>query len=343
MTQDMTTTIKGVTVSDALLVTALGALLPSFSKGDFGQALDQAGLPEASDGDLVRRLMQSLKRQGIMAFADDTGTWSLTPLGLMRLPSRTLPLTAIAPPLLSVQQPGTRQVVNPRAETARLFFSTMACVTLIGALIGLNASFAWELGREAMQFRVLIMAGLMAIDMMRPGFVLMGFYLLAQGQKLSGTVAITIALTLSPVSVLSTTSILSASLLLGSEFNHDAQVIEETRQSLRAEHARLLERAARDEAAWRQECARGGCGRIARELETAFQQTVAEAQAVLDQIVALSDDAQGTSELLSRLVTTFEGLGLFGSGRQLLLPLFLAISLELGALFGPALLLRRRT
>lgn len=343
MTQSMTTTIKGVTVPDTLLVTTFEALSPSFLKADFAQALDRAGLAEAADGDLVRRLMQSLKRQGLMAFAEDLGTWSLTPLGLMRLPTRTLPLTPIDTGLPSVPVVDAHQAVNPAAETARLVFSALACLALLGALIGLNASFAWELGREARQFQVLIMAGLMAIDMMRPGFVLMGFYLLSQGQKLPGTVAIAIALTLSPVSVLSTTSILSASLLLGSELNQDAQVIEETRQALRAEHARLLERAAQDEAAWRQECARGGCGRIARELETAFQQTVAEAQAVLDQIVALSDNVQGTSELLSRLVTTFEGLGLFGSGRQLLLPLFLAISLELGALFGPALLLRRRT
>jgi len=42
------------------------------------------------------------------------------------------------------------------------------------------------------------------------------------------------------------------------------------------------------------------------------------------------------------MVTTFEGLGLFGAGRQILLPLLLAITLEIAALFGPALLLRRR-
>jgi hypothetical protein len=40
--------------------------------------------------------------------------------------------------------------------------------------------------------------------------------------------------------------------------------------------------------------------------------------------------------------TRFSYSSLFGNGRQIWLPLFLAISLELGALFGPALLLRRR-
>jgi hypothetical protein len=58
--------------------------------------------------------------------------------------------------------------------------------------------------------------------------------------------------------------------------------------------------------------------------------------------VSLTEAENGNSERLARMVTTFESLGLFGAGRQILLPLFLAISLELGALFGPALLLRRR-
>lgn len=47
-------------------------------------------------------------------------------------------------------------------------------------------------------------------------------------------------------------------------------------------------------------------------------------------------------EIISEEVTTFEGLGLFGGNRQILLPLLLALSLELGALFGPALLLHSR-
>ncbi|RUS60943.1 hypothetical protein EGN72_07155 [Pseudorhodobacter sp. E13] len=343
MPQSLSTTIKGVTLPETLVLAALEGIPNHFSKSDFAQALSRAGLPEASDNDLVRRLMQHLKRQGLIHYADDTGTWSLTTMGAMRLPARTLPLTPVPIPTPQVLLGTDTDAISPAAETARLIFSAVACVGLIGALIGLNASFAWELGREARQFQILIMVGLMAIDMMRPGFVLMGFYLLGHRHKLLGAVAVTIALTLSPVSVLSTTSILSSSLLLGAEMNQDAAIQEEIRQTLRAEHARLLDRAAQDEAAWRQECARGGCGPVAREREAEFQRTMIEAQSVLDRVLVLSDDAQGTSELLARLVTTFEGLGLFGDGRQILLPLFLAISLELGALFGPALLLRRRT
>jgi len=124
--------------------------------------------------------------------------------------------------------------------------------------------------------------------------------------------------------------------------NSDASIQSETRVALQAEHARLLDRAAQDEAAWRAECARGGCGRLAAELEQQFQVTVSEAKSVLDRVVEMSDAAQGNSALLARMVTTFEGLGLFGAGRQILLPFLLAISLEIAALFGPALLLGRR-
>ena len=56
----------------------------------------------------------------------------------------------------------------------------------------------------------------------------------------------------------------------------------------------------------------------------------------------MSDTAGDTSDLLARMTSTFEGLGLFSGPFQLLLPLFLALNLELGALFGPALLTARR-
>lgn len=338
----LSTMIKGVQLPEPLLVAALDALPSGFSKSEFAQALSDAGLPEANDSDLVRRAMQYLKRQGLISFADDTGTWSLTSLGVMRLPTSTLPLSPLAnsSPALPATAPSDR--LGDAAETVRLLVSVLACLALIGALVGLNASFAWELGREAQHFQILITLGLMALDLMRPGFVMMSFFLFDQGRRGAGVLALLIALMLSPVSVLSTTSILSAAVLLGAEMNEDAQVAEETRQTLRAEHARLLEQAASDEAAWLRECARGGCGPIAADLETELEATLDSAQGVLDRILALSDDTQGQSELLSRLVLTFEGLGLFGMGRQLLLPLFLALSLELGALFGPVILLRRR-
>jgi hypothetical protein len=341
MSQTLSTTIKGISLDEPLLIAALEQVSPqAFSKGDFAQTLADLGFGHATDSDLVRRVMQFLKRQGLIDFEDANGSWALTTLGQMRLPHKTLPLLPATP-----QQPHPMLKANTAdqwAEYVRLLVGTVACIALIAALIGLNASFAWELGREAAQFQILFTMGVMALDMMRPGFVMMGLYFGGRGHMATGGLALSIALALSPVSVLSTTSILSASFLLGAEINSDAETRAQTREALRVQHQNLLQRAAQDEAAWRQECARGGCGPVASELETQFQLTVADAQEVLDRIVSLTEAENGNSELLARMVTTFESLGLFGAGRQILLPLFLAISLELGALFGPALLLRRR-
>ena len=340
MSQTLSTTIKGISLKQSLFVATLDKLPTSgFSKSDFTQALGDAGLGAAHDSDLVRRVMQFLKRQGVIEFDDASGVWSLTPLGQMRLPHKTLPLlSAAAPPMATL--PIRR--LDHLAEQGRLIFAAIACLALLTALVGLNASFAWELGREAAQFQILFTLGVMALDVMRPGFVMIGLHLSGTGRLALGSLALTIALILSPVSILSTTSILSASFLLGAEINADSETRSQTREALRVEHQNLLKHAARKEAAWRQECARGGCGPIARDLEAEFQRTVTKAQGVLDQIVALTEAEQGNSELLARMVTTFEALGLFGAGRQIWLPLFLAISLELGALFGPALLLRRK-
>lgn len=349
MTQNLSTTIKGVTIGETALVTAQSGLPQAFSKSDFAQVLDQAGIPAAGDGDLVRRIMQYLKRQGMIAFDEDKGNWSVTVLGAMRAPGKTMPLVETSAPSVIGAEAMARSIsrqpdqIDPRMEALRLWLSVLACLTLVATLVGLNASFAWELGQERPQFQILITAGLMALDLMRPGFVMIGLYLLSKARWGVGVAALSVAFLLSPVSVLSTTSILSAAFQLGTEFNQHAVVQEESRQALQAEHARLVTRANQAQAAWEDECARGGCGRLARQHEAEFRAIVTEAQTVLDQILDLNTEAQTQSELLARLVTTFEVLGVFGQDRLMWLPLFLAISLEIGALFGPALLLQRRT
>ena len=334
--------IKGITLSEAMMIQALETVpATSFTKTDFADALVDQGVAAGQDGDFVRRVMQHLKQAGWIDFDGTAQSWHLTSFGQLRLPQKTIPLIPAPPSTFATIHPANR--LDRWAEHGRLSLSAVACLTLLIALVGLNASFAWELGREAAQFQILFTMGVMALDMMRPGFVMIGFYLNGRGRFALGSIALSMALFLSPVSVLSTTSILSASFLLGAEINQDADTRTQTLEALRVQHQNLLRRAAQDEAAWRQECTRGGCGRIAEELETAFQNTVAEAQEVLDRIVSLTEAVQGNSELLARMITTFESLGLFGAERQIILPLFLAISLELGALFGPALLLRRRT
>lgn len=341
MPQTLETQIKGITIPQAVVETTLRALPQTgFNKTEFATALSQSGLSEANDGDLVRRLMQFLKRQGMIDYNDANTLWSLTDLGRMRLPHQTLPLLN-APNVATLPIPAST-LWDTISDLFQLSLRHLACLGIIAALISLNASFAWELGGERWQFQIALVVALMALDLMRPFLVAAGFAFMGGGKNVLAGVAIAVALLLSPVSILSSTSILSASFLLGAELNSDAATQAQTRVALQAEHARLLDRAAQDEAAWRHECARGGCGPVAADLEQQFQTTITEAKSALDRIVRMSDAEQGNSALLARMVTTFEGLGLFGAGRQILLPLLLAISLEIAALFGPALLLGRR-
>lgn len=262
------------------------------------------------------------------------------------MPQKTIPLLPMqtAPSLLS-NFPLSQQSngVDLWMETGQFTLSLLACGGLIVALITLNASFSWELGREADQFRLAFVVGLMALDLIRPILIAKGFAYAAEGRKLIALTSFVVAFGLSPVSVISSTAILSSSFLMGMEMNDDDAVQAATLESLRGEHARQLAEVERVQMAWQTECARGGCGRIANQLEAEFTGIAAEAQSILDQIVALTTDSQGSSELLARMVTTFQSLGLLGADRQMLLPLFLALSLELAALFGPALLLQRRT
>lgn len=337
--------IKGITVSETPMTKALDAVpRQGFSKTEFGDALFQKGLPAGHDGDFVRRVMQHLKQAGWIDFDGTTQSWHLTAFGQLRLPQKTLPLLPFDPG--TTPQKAAFDRLPPRSldswlDGGTFVLSALACAALIVALVTLNASFAWELGREADQFRMAFVVGLMALDLMRPLLVAAGFAYAAQGRYVIACVGLIVALALSPVSVLSSTAILSASFLLGVELNDDDAAEAATLEALRLEHSRQLFEVERVQAAWQAECARGGCGRRAAQLEEEFTAIAAEAQGILDRIVLLTTDTQGSSELLARMVTTFQSLGLLGADRQMWLPLFLALSLELAALFGPALLLRR--
>lgn len=326
--------IKGVTLTDLQVAAVLRQLSATgFSKTDCGQALVGQGLTAGRDGDFVRRFMQHLKQSGLIDYDAAAQVWQFTDLGRIRA-GRTLPMPAPNQPSISFWG----SVVG----AISFFLRALACLGLIAALITLNASFAWELGREAGHFRAAFVVGLMALDLMRPFLVAAGFALATSGRIWIAATALAVAFALSPVSILSSTTIISSSVLLGAEMNSDEATRAATLETLRDEHARMLAEAERVQSAWTAECDRGGCGPIASNLEVEFTELASEAQAILDRIVALTERTSGTSELLARMVETFGQLGLFAADRQIWLPLFLALSLELGALFGPALLLGHR-
>lgn len=337
--------IAGNRLSDTQQTEALKAMPSSgFSKTEFGKALVRQGYSAAKDGDIVRRVMQHLKQSGLIDYDPQNQIWNLSALGQLQFPQKTLPLPTSSKSVFvgrSVNQRPQTLKPNPWIDRLRLFLSALACGALILALISLNASFAWELGREAAQFQIALVAGLMALDLMRPFLVAAGFKLNQQRKRLMAISAFTIALTLSPLSVLSTTAIVSSSFLLGAEMNADEASQLETLKILRSEHAAILKKAEAAQKDWLAECNRGGCGPRAAEIESELTALRVKAQDALERVVALTNHTNGTSELIARMVTTFQALGLFGENRTYLLPLFLALSLELGALFGPALLLRK--
>ena len=124
--------------------------------------------------------------------------------------------------------------------------------------------------------------------------------------------------------------------------NEDETIQLDTLSSILRAYSCKLADAERLQRAWKTECSRGGCGPKAAEIEADFLLASDEAQSLLGRIVTITDTAGDTSEPLARMTAIFEGLGLFSGPYQPFLPLFLALSLELGALFGPALLTARR-
>lgn len=326
--------VNGVALSGGQLSAVLRQMPKAgFSKSKFAGDLVKQGLTAAKQGDFVRRLMQHLKQSGLIDYDSAAQHWLLTDLGRMRAGKTLRMVKPLLPKICSFDH---------FIEASRMLLCSIACLGLIGVLITLNASFAWELGREAGHFRAAFVVGLMALDLMRPFLVAAGIELAMQKRTMMAALGFAVAFALAPVSVLSSTAILSSSFLLGAEMNTDGATQAATLEALRQEHTRLLAEAEQVQAAWMTECARGGCGPIARELETAFSEVTKDAQDALDQIITLTESSFGASELLARMVTTFEQLGVFDTDRQIWLPLFLALSLELGALFGPALLFAQR-
>jgi hypothetical protein len=93
---------------------------------------------------------------------------------------------------------------------------------------------------------------------------------------------------------------------------------------------------------WEAECQRGGCGHLADKIEVEAKAMEQAAKDQLARIIDLTEAGNQRSAFIARAVKAFTELKLFGEGRNLLIPLLLALTLEIAALFGPALLLGRR-
>jgi len=217
----------------------------------------------------------------------------------------------------------------------------VACLAAVLALALINASFAWQVA-ETESFRVAFVLGHAASDLLRPLLVARGLWEIEQRRIFRGSVAIAVAVLLAPVSLISSTAVVSATLHLGMEETADRNEQDKARWDIQTEYDRLTRLSAKTWKAWEDECARGGCGEVAQGLEATAKVFEADASRRFDELVAFSEGDSERSSFLSRTVAAFQNLGVFGIGGMLGIPLLIALSLEIAALFGPGLLLTRR-
>lgn len=323
--------VKGQSIDENLMIAALKQVpAAGFSKTDFKSALVKQGVSTARDA--TRQIMQHLKLSGLIRYDANLKAWQLTPLGHMNCPGKTLPL---------IQTQSLPQMV-PSDTVGLYYLKRLACALMIIALITLNGLFAWALGSEDDVFRFAFLCALLALDLMRPLFVSQGLVYFASSRRWIGALTLCIGLILSPVSILSSTSVISSSMQLGAEISDTTEMRAETLSLLQQDYAHLRKAVDAAKQDWEQECARGYCGPIAEGLEERYRDLQGQAGQMKTDIQTLTSEASAKSPLLARLVTSFEDLGLFGSDNRIFLPLLLALCLEIAALFGPALLLGRK-
>ena len=347
---DLNLTVAGQRITHHQLCGSLAALPTDFTRADFEASLAAQPVAMTVNAEVTRRVMQHLRRRGIIQYDRPGEMWRIIAPRSSFAPDQTLPLTIApdAPTPLPLPEPAT--IAKPaRIEAASVDLRSMAqislahlaCVAIVVALVTINAGFAWELA-ENEAFRFAFVAGLMACDLMRPLLVARGLHEFDRRRAVRGCAAILVAISLAPVSVLSSTSVIGATLHLGGEENDQAAARAASLEALHPEHERLKALSAELWQAHREECARGGCGPIATGLRAKAEAADLDAARTLKEIASLTGAGEETSAFIARTVKSFSDLGLYGPDRAILIPLLLALTLEVAALFGPGLLLTER-
>lgn len=342
--------VNGINIPDPLLRDVLarfGAV--GFALRDLQAELENRGISGEASYEAAKRLLQRERKAGTFLHDAATGEWktadaiAIPPMPSSPVeqsePTRTIPLELI-------KEPGTATIATAESGistqdklwTAAAF---IACLAAVLALALINASFAWQVA-ETESFRVAFVLGLAASDLMRPLLIARGLWEVEQRRFLRAIAAFAVALCLAPVSIISSTAVVSSALHLGAEENTERQEQDVVRMTLRAEYNRLTELSEKAWGAWENECSRGGCGNIALELEATAKELEVEARKRFDALMDASESANEQSSFLSRTATAFQRVGLFGGVAIVGIPLLIALSLEIAALFGPGILLTRR-
>lgn len=336
-------TVKGVTLSDHRLRTILSELPDDcFSRDDFVTVVTRHSWPAGlSVTEALRPILQHLKRKGVIAYDQGRKCWSKTG-PVENQPPETLPLNAVDAG--DSRNPASPQTTSwlARIETFLIAaLSRIVAICLVAALVAINAGFAWQLS-ETSVFRIAFTLGFAAVDGLRPLLVARALCLFQRRKRVLALLTLTIALVLAPASIVSSTLVISSALILGTETLHQKNADLALSESLRSELVRLQSQTSRTWDAYAQECDRGGCGAIAEGLRQKAEALEVELAAVRSELLALNNQKTITSTFSSRVVETLQSAGFGGDTVKLLLPIFLALTLEIAALFGPALLLMPR-
>lgn len=290
-----------------------------FVLSDLQQALEAQKVPTSVSYEAAKRHLQALRRDGLVRFDRASGTWEFPEI-----------------------TDGAKRSVQETSQSGGFgswvtwLVSWVTCLASIGALIAINASFAYELA-ETDTLKMALVVALMASDLLRPLLVERGFGMLRKSRAVLGILGIFLAFLLSPLSVLSSTSAIFASLQLGVEATVQANQEGAAKDRLADRYDYLQNQAAKLWDEHSDECARGGCGSRANALADEARGYEAEAREMLEALsVGQAEPAE--SSFAQRTLVAFEALGLYGPNRAFFLPLAIALTLELAALLGPAIL-----
>lgn len=137
--------------------------------------------------------------------------------------------------------------------------------------------------------------------------------------------AVVVAVRLAPASILSSTSVISSALILGTETL--SQQADQNRQmsSLNSKLNRLEIRVSQAWADYRDECDRGGCGDIADGLKAEALELESKIRTARDQIGILQAQ-RPLSTFTSRTVETLQTFGFRQDEMKWLMPIFLALT-----------------
>ncbi|WP_114011632.1 hypothetical protein [Cohaesibacter intestini] len=294
---------------------ALLQLPETFDTADFVQALADAGQKGADDEKVHQRLLQQCKRDGKIKAGTKKGKWQ--------------------------KANGFKTSRPGRMTTIVMVFSVAVCMLIWVAQIAINVRFAWEIAGSDFFFRSTLVAIMAALDLGRPLFVAKGINLVSRHLCGQAVPYFVIGFMLASVSFLCSSSMLSASFAQGQLINSRIDQNQEKIESLKADVKEFRLQAIALQAEADEECAHGGCGPKARKLQNAAEVAELQAKDAQSQLDQMSSKLERPPQMIAGLVLAFEDMHLYGDSHKMRLPYLLALVIELAALFGPGLLLRR--